>query len=106
MTGKEILKEWLEQNGYDGFHYENSKCNCYVNCDEFLKYCDNENPKHCEAGWLELVYSESNPNHWYRINPGKKYHSEEERSRTRLTIDMLFLKEKIDKLQRKKNNGY
>ena len=48
MTVKEIVKEYLKKNGYDGLYNDN--CGCKIT--EDLCPCDDWFSPYCEAGYL------------------------------------------------------
>ena len=47
MTVKEIVKQYLEQNGYDGLYHEDLECGCSL--DDFAPCGDMS--EHCEIGY-------------------------------------------------------
>jgi len=46
MTLKEIVRQWLDEHGYDGL-YREGECGCLK---DDLMPCDNPS-EHCEAGY-------------------------------------------------------
>lgn len=50
MTVKEIVKDWLVKNGYDGIYYPfcNKKCSCFINSE--LWWCGEA--AQCKPGYI------------------------------------------------------
>jgi hypothetical protein len=46
MTGKEIIKEYLEKNGFDGLYIDDCGCD-----KSNLMPCESDGCMHCEAGY-------------------------------------------------------
>jgi len=66
MTVKEILKHWLEQNGYDGLCSE--ECGCELS--DLCPCCLGENILSCEPGY-KVPCPEDCGDHDWHIAPDK-----------------------------------
>jgi len=74
ITGKEIIKKWLKDNGFDGLYNPDIPCGCKAD-DLIPGECDITN---CKAGYLEEVKNSDNCEcgvsfpHWHIIERRKK----------------------------------
>jgi hypothetical protein len=68
MNAKEIIKKYLEENGYDGLYCSDMECGC-IKDDLFL--C-NSCPAECEAGYLVDPPEEYKDEYDIWIGPKKK----------------------------------
>lgn len=66
MTLKEIVKQWLEENGYDGLCNPDDECGCVL--EDFMS-CG-EPGEHCEAG--HRLDGENEDGVGYLVAPGRK----------------------------------
>lgn len=48
MNGKEIIKEYLEKNGFDGLYSDDGDCGCEVSD---LMPCESDDCMSCNAGY-------------------------------------------------------
>jgi hypothetical protein len=50
MTVKEIVEQWLKDNGYDGLYSPMGECGCCIG-EDFIP-CQSEGVENCEPGYI------------------------------------------------------
>jgi len=52
MTVKEIVENWLKENGYDGLLDDCDDCECKLADGSIMSHCDEDGCGDCEPGYL------------------------------------------------------
>ena len=69
MNVKEIIKEWLTENGYDGLYYP-GECACKIS--ELFPCGDYEEMLECEPGYIrDADHGEESSGYDWMIGPNK-----------------------------------